>query len=703
IGGVEVVRYSGTDGNKLILTRRGAQDELDVDYLDGARAFILDYGSLLDTDGNEVNERMERSLFCVPISLPVSPVGLFPSGVGTCQYAQVTHTDAGELTEWIRYNIVQPSFRQLVRLDEEIVLGIVDWFHAGSVPPIQSGLLGGSPPPLSSPAPAVVSTIPSAPQSGGVTWRPQLGEEEELALPLSRAIADRLRFRGVADTYPQTHEAGTPVLPVFRVDSFVQMNPGAQDPVFLTGGLVASAGMQTNVVHRGYSTPASTPIRTYQDFLVNGAAAEAASTVEGYPVIERGEWVGLSTGLPTDLVVGSVGGASSNEDPRLLPRMAKFPSGERPSSADQVAIGGNANGANDTLPIPEVVVDEVVFQTLTHGQGLINGYAPESLAGSGLVLGEDLSESDTALRVNFTLLSSRGQLSGDREVLNTLPFNVGLARIGDEILCYVGKDYDTGWVELAPGGRGLLGTRPTPHAAGTVLYPITTIPVCLLAAEIDGDSAELPVDDSTRFPEEGTLLIGAELCHYTGKAGSAFTMPRASLEVGLQDGEGPGVFRGRFGTEPAAALAGTPVIFFPWRYWDRWQPGCDVPELSYLGLRVDQPGALFEDVFYQVDPIPFGGVTMESMLRMHRALPWDGDPDETPGLFLLDRGTEKDEQPWVLDVVSDALEARFFVEYQPGCFDPINGGRHGWKYTPRLRRFGVGYEAPGEVLWSVDR
>ncbi|MFT4649529.1 MAG: hypothetical protein ACI9X4_002769, partial [Glaciecola sp.] len=187
------------------------------------------------------------------------------------------------------------------------------------------------------------------------------------------------------------------------------------------------------------------------------------------------------------------------------------------------------------------------------------------------------------------------------------------------------------------------------------------------------------------------------------KLGSQFVMPRGSLEVGLKDGDGGGLFRGRFGTAASAAVQGTPVIFFPYRYWDRWQERTEVPELAYLGLRVDQPGALFEEVFYQAEPIPFGGVSMGVLMRLHPDLPWDADPDETPGLFLLEKGMDEGDEPWVLDAVSDALEARFFVDYEPGCFDSITGGEHGWKYSPRLKRFGVGYEAPGQVLRSVDQ
>ncbi|MFT4647891.1 MAG: hypothetical protein ACI9X4_001106, partial [Glaciecola sp.] len=561
IGGVEVIRYSGTLNNQLVVARRAAHDELSVDYLDEARAFIIEFGSLLDTDGVQVNERMERSLFCIPISIPATPVGIFAGATGLSKMVQLTHTGAGELTEWVRFDIVQSNFGQLVRLDPVIVASIVAWLHAGELPPIQSELLGGSPVPSSSMLPLVVSKTITPPQGTGGNWRAQLGEPEDLDLSLTNSIADHLRFRGVADTYPQTHEATTLVMPIFRINERADLWPGAQDAVFLTGGLVSSAGMQTSLIHRAYSTPLTTLQREWQDFDIASAATESAEAVVAYPPQMRGYWVALGSGLSAPLALST---AAGDEDQRLLPRIAKFPSGERPSSVDQVVLGGDSASSGAGLPAPDVVVDEVLFQTLTHGQGVLDNLTPEAGMGAGLVLAEDIGESDAILRVRAALFTSRGQVGGTLEVLNTLPHNVGLARIGDEILCYINKDDQSGLIELAAGGRGLLGTTPTPHCAGTVLYPLTSIPVSLLDRAIEGDSAELPVLDVTRFPNEGTLLIGQELVHYTDKLGSQFMMPRGSLEVGLKDGDGGGLFRGRFGTAASAAVQGTPVIFFPY-------------------------------------------------------------------------------------------------------------------------------------------
>ncbi len=704
IGGVELIRYSGTQDNQLLLARRAAPDELNVDYLAQAHAFILDYGSLLATDGVEVQDRMERSLFCIPISIPVSPATIFQPGTAIPRIVQLTHSDAGENTEWVRYNHVQASFGQLVRLDSTITENVEEWLHANALPKIQSSLLGGADGPIGF-GMRLAAAVVNAPaiQGGGTSWRPQLGQEESLQIPLTRALADHLRFRGVADTYPQTHAPGTLVLPTFRVDPGSDLWPGAQDALFLTGGLVSSAGMQTSLIHRAYSTPTTTIQRDWVDFTLDGAAGEMPEQIVPYPQEAQGYFVGLGAGLSAALTAGDAGSAPGTEDQRLLARIAKFPSGERPSSVNRVVFGGDESESGSSLPVPDVVVDEVLFQTMTHGQNLIAGYSTDANVASGLILAEDLQPEQLNLRVQPALFSARGRVMDSFDVLAALPHEAGLARIGDEILCYVSKDSQTGLIEIAPGGRGLLGTRAAPHCGGTVLYPLTTIPVSTLAIKLEGDSAEIPVANATRFPSEGTLLIGQELIHYTDKVGSQFVMPRGSLEVGLQDAMGGGLFRGRFGTTPVGAEPGTPVIFFPWRYWDRWQAHSEVPELSFLGLRVDQPDALFEDVFYRAEPVPFAGVSIGALLRLHEGLPWDGDPDETPGLFLLKKGTDEGEEPWALDVVSDALEARFFVDYEQGCFDSSAGSAHGWKYSPRLKQFGVGYEAPGQVLRSVDQ
>ena len=116
-------------------------------------------------------------------------------------------------------------------------------------------------------------------------------------------------------------------------------------------------------------------------------------------------------------------------------------------------------------------------------------------------------------------------------------------------------------------------------------------------------SAALPILDATGFPSEGTVLVDDELIHYTRIREGALEMPSASTVPGAMDGNGGGLFRGRFGTEPAGHRQGAPVILFPFRYWDRQAEHADAPELAYFGLAVDQPGAFWRSVFWDADEV----------------------------------------------------------------------------------------------------
>ncbi|MEE8468413.1 MAG: hypothetical protein V3T22_08160, partial [Planctomycetota bacterium] len=213
-------------------------------------------------------------------------------------------------------------------------------------------------------------------------------------------------------------------------------------------------------------------------------------------------------------------------------------------------------------------------------------------------------------------------------------------------------------------------------------------------------------DRSLAFEElqdgQGTVLVGEELIHYTRLRRGSLEMPQASSAAGARDGEGDGLFRGRYGTLPAAHMAGTVVILFPFRYWDRWTERADAPELAYFGLQLDQPGAWWTTTFWDSDAAPSGQCQIGVLQRTDPSVPWDEDPDLSSALSLTYQGREEG-RALPLGVQSDSLEWRVFVRYDPGAFDTQDGLSHGWKETPRLRRLGASYYAPGRVLWSVDR
>ena len=756
IGGVEVIRYSGISGNELIIAQRGAHAELGIQFLDGPRAFIIDFGGISDVDGNELDNQMVRSVFCIPISVPVQNANVFPQSVGgtntqsgPARFAQITHTTSGELTEWIRYDRVQATHNQLVRIDEPMVNNLSALLGIGRVPQVQNpqpgqsqavssagsgsssasapgasplpewtppsaGPLGTQPPSPSSPDGTTPGQTSSGSSSSGQgvsanVWTTVLGQAETPTWALTQSVSDLMRFRGVADTNNQSHPGGTLVVPVFRIDLGYGQLPGAQDAVFLDAGPQGAGGVQTNLVHRAFTAPLEDNFATANHTDVDGVAQAGNPFTGEYPVEEFGTYVGLGAGLATPISPGQ--GTTQADDLRLLPRMVKFPSGERPTTVDRVVLGRDATASSGTAAsggavneIPAVVIDEMVYGTKEQGNGLVNGFQAGANMGSGLILAADLNETETTLGVQSAIATPRGPIGTTLiQALRILDRGMGLARIGDEIVCYTGVDVQTGVITLAAGGRGLLGTTPAPHELGAVLYPMNERIATVLVADLTAEEDLIPVWSTAEFPDEGTLLIGQELVHYTRKAGNSFWMPRASLRPGAQDGGGLALFRGRYGTAASAHAADTPVILFPFRYWDRWEFGADVPELAYLGLRVDQSSAYFEGAAFRMEPPPYQGVRLEALLRADPSLPWDADPFETDGLFLLDQGKPDDTDFWPLEIWSDALEARVYVQYEPGAIDLLTGSAHGWKFSPKLRQYAVSFDAPSETLRSVDR
>ena len=751
IGGVEVIRYSGKNGNELLIARRAAHDELNVNFLDQARAFIIDYGGIVDTNGVEANDVMTRSVYCIPISIPVTNASIFPPSSGPPRMVQLTHPGQGELTEWVRYDRAQSSFQQLVRLDERMVNALSLLLGTGGLAQLQSQLPGGvgggggggggggmlapgsgfgptaggamgtgplepnnapydQVPPLNGSGSGQASPSQTLGQgSGGASsnvWTPVLGTETDTTFALSRAALDIMEFRGVADTFDQTHSAGTVVVPVFEVEGRYGHLAGAQDAVWIDGGSLSPGGVQTSVVHRAYVMPLSRLQRTFEHEMVDGAASAATEAILPLIPVPPGagppHYVALGAGLPGPISLPT--SPLPGEDQRILPRMVKFPSGERPRSATQVALGTEAiSTAQSGGASAPVVIDELLFGTANHGDGLIAGFQQGSNAGAGLILAEDIGPADPGLLVRSALYAARGVVPGTTQTIRVLEQANGLARIGEEIVCYVETEANSGTVVLAQFGRGLLGTQANPHCAGTVMHPLDNIPATVLAGDLNAEDELLGVVSSVNFPDQGTVLVGQEIIHYTRKQGGQLWMPRASLIPGAQDGGGIALFRGRFGTQAADHPAGTPVILFPFRYWDRWQAGADAPEMAFLELRVEQNSSLFDGAFFEQDSGGLAAVRLGAILRADDNMPWDMDPEETPGMWLLNQGAPEGEQAWPLGAWGDALEARFFVDYEPGALNIETGSSHAWKYSPRLLRFAVSYNAPSQTLRSVDR
>ena len=89
-------------------------------------------------------------------------------------------------------------------------------------------------------------------------------------------------------------------------------------------------------------------------------------------------------------------------------------------------------------------------------------------------------------------------------------------------------------------------------------------------------------------------------------------------------------------------------------------------------------------------------------MRTDPEVPWDSDPENTPGLELHLRDQVNGEL-LPIGEQSDGIQWRAFVQYTPGAFDWDFGMAHGWRTTPRLRALMVKYYGPEMTLRSLER
>ncbi len=739
LGGLEVVRYSGWSGNTLTLAERGlgaaelpnlgnlAQGQNAV--IGGSRSFIVNWNTaIVNQAGQPWATRLNLRTFVVPISLSVRGAsdvrGFLAAKAGESQFAQLTHVSDAENTEWVRYDWFQTTSGQLVRDDPNaLVNGVYGVLTRGvraqtttPTPPVLDDFGPGTHGVLLDPGPALSFAAAAAPAAAAPPpaqtyaqsqWDPRVGKNEnpEADWPLTRAVETWFQFRGVFGTFSHVHPAGTPVLPVFycRANAFDGGRPGRKDTVFLVGSDPTHPGWPLTV-HRAHVPALRHAVRDWDQATGDPATAipivprEPLQPYDGY-LLGRC-FVALETRSPENVLAGtSVQGSTVPVvDARLVARLVSFPSGERPRAVSRAQVGGAVDGSGGA--VPSAVVDEIAFGDAQFGRAT-PGLEPESMAGAGLILAADVDDGATDLLVYpMAVRIAMSRIDAVHDYLADLPPNGGLLRLGDEIVAYRSYDASGGTVQLAQDGRGRLGTRAQAHETHDPIQFLEHRVATVLTAPLGAGDSMLAVANTTGFPSEGLVLVGDELIHYTRLRGSALEMPRSSSVAGRMDGRGEGLFRGRFGTIPAAHAAGDAVILFPVRYPDRWARRADAPELAYFGFGVDQPAAFWGSVFFAKQDTDSARIGL--LQRTDPEAPWDADPDKDARVGILWQG-EREGQAVRVGKQSDRLQWRAFVEYQAGAFDARTGLGHGWRQTPRLTMLSAFYHAPPMTYRSVER
>ena len=606
---------------------------------------------------------------------------------------------------------------------------------ASEPPPSSSNPSSSNP---SGPAPAAAT-----PQTGSEYWQPQVGAAESPEVTdneiVSRAARTWFNFRGVLGTYSHAHPGGTVVTPVFRVFDTRILNiqagdavtgdpqtepasathpgwgwPGANDAVFVVDENVTDIG-SPEIVHRAVRPSRQHPRYNWAPPVDLVTTPYLATAGENQVAFEIGfeqrlamvafrdgfEWIGLPS---QEFLLQPGQGSAADQflawsqradlDSRTVSRLVKFPSGELPRAVETGVVGVDFASAEEAMP---AIVDEILLRRST----ALDATRP----GGVFVLGAELGANDPSITVDVGRIRTS---YGDVTAQNGFNFTNadidpvgGLVRVGDELIAYYTFEPTSGLLLVAEGGRGFLGTTPQPHQVGEPLTFLSHVSATYLTSSLNADSSRLPVRNAAPFGRSGTVRIGQELVHHTDRI-DGLGMPRATDENGRVDPGGRGLYRGRYGTPRESHAALTPVVRWPQRYWDRYVVDNDAPEQTFLGLEVSQPDAWIRSLLIEHTDATEPGARLGILTRTDPKVPWSADPEQTDGLQLdwIDRLAGR---PVQIARQTDAFEARVFVEYQPGSFDPTAPAAHGWKETPTIEQIAVDYIVPGAVLTRTDR
>ena len=133
---------------------------------------------------------------------------------------------------------------------------------------------------------------------------------------------------------------------------------------------------------------------------------------------------------------------------------------------------------------------------------------------------------------------------------------------------------------------------------------------------------------------------------------------------------------------------------------DGYEPLCDDPALTWLELGFEAPEASWRGIAWEAE-IPDGSQRVRLLARSGTAR-WHDDPERTPGLVMIERGSREDGGFVPLGLRDDRLELRFFFDWESGSFDPTAFTASGWTQAPRIRRIVLDYLAQTRVTHAVE-
>ncbi|MEY2981924.1 MAG: hypothetical protein RL562_2151 [Planctomycetota bacterium] len=702
IGGVEVIRYASRTGTTLKNIQRAVQ--LPVNFVTDQngffvpqqpRNFVVDWSETMvvrDPNAGEVvpfDELPLYMLFVVPISVPFN--GTLDDDPEFINWLQI-RTEGGDDadTEWVRYNAIMDR-QHAVRADQA-AFELVRFRLTQQTSLQQLGVTTGG----LDPNQVTLLRDPWAPPTDDGRRRIGYIDPIEIRYPAIHEARRALGFRGDPFTGTSSHPqpANAQVLPVHRFEfdwpgyGLGTPRAGRGDRVALIPGSARQDGEVPGVEWHTVNWS----VRHYEWDQVQADASGTQNRVE--PRQRRGDWpfqlVAFQAPIRSGIFIGegtSSRGEENRLDTRFLDRMVKFPSGELPAGdPDEAWFGApvHADGAPS-----RGLLDEVTY--------VARRAQPRPLD-------QQLTENANSFFVRpNVILTPAGPLvnlrprQADNWGDESFPRQGGLLAIDGEILAYDQYDPQSGEVRIAPEGRGLLNTVVRAHDEGAVVQFLEHIPAAILTNSLSNQDDTIAVQSLGGLPRGGgTVLLGTELLHYTWTRGDVeLGMPRFfDPDQGRRSSQG--MFRGRYGTNPASASSGSVAIYFPFRYWDRYFPQADDPESAFCQVSMAD-GPVWFDRFGWREDQEDATVGVQCLVRIDERAPFTADPETTDGLWLWEEG-EVGGFPHRVRRFGERFEARFEHVYRPGAFDPILFRANSWKRAPSIREFVLTYEGETRVL-----
>ncbi|MCB9831975.1 MAG: hypothetical protein H6807_05820 [Planctomycetes bacterium] len=433
----------------------------------------------------------------------------------------------------------------------------------------------------------------------------------------------------------------------------------------------------------------------------------------------------LQIGLP-QVANSNLANSDDVSDRRRYARLVKFPSGELPlidangdANIGMTAAQGQVDGHLDEVRLRTLAREQFTLwdeSVAAYGGGVtpprpyplgVDGDATEiPIVGSLWVprLPQSFTSTNGFVTVNWL---PDGRQLDLVDPLAVLQGDAGLVMIDDEIIAFRELDQSptSGGYVLRDCERGFMNTERKDHSFGARIVFLDFRPVSRLAQQIQPDDADLLVVDGQDFGitdinerSGGTVLIDREMVHFSRIDQNVMRMPQ---HVDPASGDRVGIFRGRYGTRRGSHAQDAIVLDMPFRYWDRYAPACDDPELAFYEFSVNQPRSFFKRISWRTR-YEKPHIRVELLCRLDPTVPWDLPPERSGGRLVRfggDSGTSQDKlEEALLNVDGKGMEVRVFFVYEPEAFDPDELRINDWKETPRLLDLELRYLAAPWVL-----